>query len=183
VGPRWPESDHDLDFMLKPEDADEGLAALVEAGLRPERPPEAWLYKAWDSNGVMVDLIFEPVGLPITDEVFQRSDRIEVEAVAMQVIALEDLFATKLLALDEQGLDYKSLPQMTRPIREQVDWLRCVRAVTNRPTRPPSSRSSRSLESSSLLGGGRRRSTAWPRRGARWGSPLRQLRPPGARGA
>jgi hypothetical protein len=77
----------------------------VEAGLRPERPPEAWLYKAWDSNGVMVDLIFEPVGLPITDEVFQRSDGIEVEAVAMQVIALEDLFATKLLALDEQGLD------------------------------------------------------------------------------
>src|SRR4029453_15018296 len=108
VGPRWPESDHDLDFMLKPEDADEGLAALVEAGLRPERPPEAWLYKAWDSNGVMVDLIFAPLGPPSTDEVFQRSGRIEVEAVAMQVIALEDLFATKLLALDEQGLDYKS---------------------------------------------------------------------------
>jgi hypothetical protein len=38
-----PESDHDLDFMLRPEDADEALDVLAGAGMRPERPPEAWL--------------------------------------------------------------------------------------------------------------------------------------------
>lgn len=117
-----PESDHDLDLMLKPEDADRALAVLAEAGMRPEQPPEAWLYKAWDSNGVMVDLIFEPVGLPITDDTFERADEIEVEAVAMKVMSLEDVLVTKLLALDEQALDYKSLVKMARPVREQVDW-------------------------------------------------------------
>jgi predicted nucleotidyltransferase len=117
-----PETDHDLDLMLKPEDADRALAVLSGAGMRPERPPEAWLYKAWDSNGVMVDLIFEPVGLPITDATFERADEIEVEAVAMKVLSLEDVLVTKLLALDEQALDYKSLLQLARPVREQVDW-------------------------------------------------------------
>jgi hypothetical protein len=117
-----PESDHDLDYMLKPEDAEEALEALSAAGFRPERPPEPWLYKAWDENGVMLDLIFEPVGLPITDETFERADEIEVEAVGMHVMALEDVLVTKLLALDEQALDYKSLLQMARPVREQVDW-------------------------------------------------------------
>jgi predicted nucleotidyltransferase len=117
-----PETDHDLDLMLKPEDADRALAVLSGAGMRPEWAPEAWLYKAWDSNGVMVDLIFEPVGLPITDATFERADEIEVEAVAMKVLSLEDVLVTKLLALDEQALDYKSLLQLARPVREQVDW-------------------------------------------------------------
>jgi predicted nucleotidyltransferase len=117
-----PESDHDLDLMLKPEDADEALDVLAATGMRSERPPEAWLYKAWDDNGVMIDLIFEPVGLSITDEAFERAEEIEVEAVGMQVMCLEDVLVTKLLALDEQALDYSSLLQIARPIREQVDW-------------------------------------------------------------
>jgi hypothetical protein len=117
-----PESDHDLDLMVKPEDAERGLEALVTAGMRPERPPEDWLYKAWDDNGVLVDLIFRPVGIPIDDETFGRAEEIEVEAVGMSVMALEDILVTKLLALDEQNLDYKSLLQIVRPIREQVDW-------------------------------------------------------------
>jgi predicted nucleotidyltransferase len=117
-----PESDHDLDFMLKPENADEALDVLAARGMRPEQPPEAWLYKAWDDNDVMIDLIFEPVGLPITDEMFERADVIEVEAVGMHVMSLEDLFVTKLLALDEQALDYRSLLQLARSVREQVAW-------------------------------------------------------------
>jgi predicted nucleotidyltransferase len=117
-----PESDHDLDFMLRPEDADEALDVLAAAGMRPERPPEGWLYKAWDDNDVMIDLIFEPVGLPITDETFERAEEIEVEAVRMSVMSLEDVLVTKLLTLDEQTLDYRSLLQIARPVREQVNW-------------------------------------------------------------
>jgi hypothetical protein len=124
-----PESDHDLDFMLKPEDADNALGVLESIGMRGERPPEPWLYKVWDENGVMVDLIFEPVGLSITDETLERADSLEVEAVGMRVMALEDIFVTKLLALDEQALDYQGLVQMARPVREQVDW-DAVRART-----------------------------------------------------
>lgn len=117
-----PESDHDLDLMVKPEDADEALDVLSAAGMRPERPPENWLYKAWDDNGVLVDVIFEPVGLPVGDQAFERAEQLEVEAVGMRVMALEDVLVTKLLALDEQTLDYTSLLQIARPVREQVDW-------------------------------------------------------------
>ena len=49
---------------MKPQDAEAALAALVEIGLRPERPPEEWLFKAWDGD-VMVDVIFHPAGLEI----------------------------------------------------------------------------------------------------------------------
>ena len=117
-----PESDHDLDLMVKPEDADKALDVLEGAGMRTERPPEGWLYKAFDGNGVLVDVIFRPAGLAVTDEALARADEIEIDALAMRVMALEDVLVTKLLALDEQSLDYQSLLQVARPIREQVDW-------------------------------------------------------------
>lgn len=116
-----PESDHDLDLMVKAEDADEALDALGRSGFRTEKPPEGWLYKAWD-EGVLVDLIFRPTGIPITDEVLERAEELEVEAMPMLVMVLEDVFVTKLLALDEHSLDYASVLEMARPVREQVDW-------------------------------------------------------------
>jgi hypothetical protein len=117
-----PESDHDLDLMVKPDDAERTLEVLADAGMRVERPPEDWLHKAWDENGVLVDIIFKPVGMPIDDATFGRAEELEVEAIAMPVMALEDVLVTKLLALDEQHLDYKALLQIARPVREQVDW-------------------------------------------------------------
>lgn len=116
-----PESGHDLDLMLKQSDAERALDALAAAGLRTEKPPEGWLYKAYDGD-VMVDLIFEPSGQPVEDEVFERAEERNVNAVPMQVMSLEDVFVTKLTALREHELDYESVVQMARPVREQVDW-------------------------------------------------------------
>jgi hypothetical protein len=126
-----PESDHDLDLMLRPADAEDALAALVEEGMRPEKPPEGWLYKAWDENDVMVDLIFAPTGLPIEDGVFERAEDMEVQAVPMKVMSLEDMLVTKLLALDEQSLEYKPLLEIARSLREMIDWEE-VRGRTSR---------------------------------------------------
>jgi Nucleotidyl transferase of unknown function (DUF2204) len=125
------ETVNDLDLMVKPVDADPALDALAAAGMRTERPPEDWLYKAWDGD-VLVDLIFAPSGIEITDEVIGRSEEIEVAAVRMRVMALEDALLTKLFALGEHDLDYEPLLQTARSIREQVDWrsLR-VRAAGN----------------------------------------------------
>ena len=128
-----PESDHDLDLMVKPDDAEEALEILTAGGMRPERPPENWLYKAWDENGVMVDLIFAPVGMPVGDEMLERAEELEVEAVGMRVMALEDLLVTKLLALDEQALDYEALLQISRPVRERVDWEDVLRRTEDSP--------------------------------------------------
>jgi hypothetical protein len=116
-----PETRHDLDFMLKPADAERGLDALAAAGMRPERPPEGWLFKAWDGD-VLVDLIFKPKGLEMTDEVIARGEKLDVLSIRTQVMALEDVFSTKLLALDEHRLDYSGLLLMARALREQIDW-------------------------------------------------------------
>jgi predicted nucleotidyltransferase len=117
-----PERDHDLDFMVKEEDADRALQALVDAGMKPEKPPEAWLYKAYDDNAVMVDLIFRPTENPVTDEMLARGEELEVMAIEVSVMAAEDVFVSKLLALREHELDYSSLIEMTRAVREQIDW-------------------------------------------------------------
>jgi predicted nucleotidyltransferase len=116
-----PESDHDLDLMVREEDAERALDVLVREGMRPEKPPEGWLYKAWDDD-VLVDLIFRPTGFPITDEVIERGEELEVVSTAMRVMLLEDVLVAKLLALEEHNLDYDSLLEMARPVREQVDW-------------------------------------------------------------
>jgi hypothetical protein len=123
-----PETDHDLDLMVKEEDADRALDALARQGMRTEKPPEGWLYKAWD-NGVVGDLIFYPTGVPITDDVMERAEELEVQAMPMRVMALEDVFVAKLLALEEHDLSYSNILQMARPVREQVDWER-VRSRT-----------------------------------------------------
>jgi hypothetical protein len=116
-----PEPQHDLDLMIKPQDAEAALRALAEAGMRPERPPEEWLYKAWHRD-VMIDLIFRPSGLEMTDEVFARAETIALMSVSTPVMALEDVLTTKLFALDEHSLDYTHLVAIARAVREQIDW-------------------------------------------------------------
>jgi hypothetical protein len=125
-----PETRHDLDLMIKPEDAERALEALAEAGMKPERPPEEWLLKAWDGD-VLVDLIFGPKGLPMTDEVIARGDTLAVLGMDMNVMALEDVITTKLMALTEHSLRYEGLLQIARALREQVDW-DTVRARTEK---------------------------------------------------
>jgi Uncharacterised nucleotidyltransferase len=116
-----PESDHDLDLFVKPEDAERALEVLADAGMRPEKPPENWLYKAWDGD-VMIDLIFSPSGDTITDDYFERADELEVNAVRMGVASLEDVLAAKLFALGEHEADYGPILEMARSVREQIDW-------------------------------------------------------------
>ena len=116
-----PESDHDLDLMLTRDDAERALRVLEQEGMRPEKPPEGWLYKAYD-DGVLVDLIFEPSGQPIEPAVFERAAELNVNAVPMHVMSLEDVLVTKLTALREHELDYDSLVEVSRSLREQIDW-------------------------------------------------------------
>jgi hypothetical protein len=116
-----PSTDHDLDFVVKPDDAERALAVLAEAGLRPERPPEEWLYKAYDGD-VLVDLIFNPAGLVITDELIARGEEREVEAMTMRVMRSEDLLVSKLMAMTEHTINYRSCLEIARSLREQIDF-------------------------------------------------------------
>jgi len=116
-----PETHHDLDFIIKPEDADRALSVLEDAGMRPEKPPEEWLHKAWDGD-TLVDLIFAPRGLEVTDELIERGDLLHVIGITIPVMAIEDVLATKLMALHEHQLDYSSVLRIARAVREQIDW-------------------------------------------------------------
>jgi hypothetical protein len=116
-----PESRHDLDLMIRPEDADRALDALREEGMKPERPPEDWLVKAWDGD-TLVDLIFYPKGMPIDDDVLARGEELSVLGMEIVVMALEDVMVTKLMALTEHSLRYERLLQIARALREQIDW-------------------------------------------------------------
>jgi Nucleotidyl transferase of unknown function (DUF2204) len=127
-----PESCNDLDLMVRPEDAEDALGALEEAGMRGERPPEGWLYKAWDGE-VLVDVIFGPKGLPIDDAVFERSQAVGAFGLEVRAMALEDVLITKLRAMHEHYLDYDPLLQMTRAVRERIDWDRVRAATENSP--------------------------------------------------
>jgi hypothetical protein len=116
-----PETRHDLDLMIKHEDAERALAALEQAGLTPERPAEEWLYKAWDGD-VLVDLIYWPCGLPIDDEVIARGEVLSVLSMEVRVMALEDVMITKLNALTEHSLRYEGPLAIARALRERIDW-------------------------------------------------------------
>jgi hypothetical protein len=116
-----PETHHDLDFIVKPEQAELALEALAQTGMRPERPAEEWLYKAWDGD-LLIDVIFHPRGLPVTDEVIERGEDLHVLGLTVPVMAIEDVLATKLLALGEHRVDYSDLLEVARALREQIDW-------------------------------------------------------------
>lgn len=116
-----PPSSNDIDLMVKREDAERALAALRAAGLRIERPPERWLFKAWDGP-ILIDLIFEPAGMRVTDEVIERGEELNVAGKQVPVMALDDILVTKLLALDEHAADYADLLLIGRALREQIEW-------------------------------------------------------------
>jgi hypothetical protein len=116
-----PETRHDLDFVVKEEDVERAVDVLAEAGMRPEKPPEEWLWKAWDGD-VLIDIIFKPRGLEVTDEVIERGELLHVLGITMPVMSIEDVLATKLLALHEHELDFTGLVRIARAVREQIDW-------------------------------------------------------------
>ena len=116
-----PPSDHDIDFLIKTEDADRAKDALEAIGMRTETPPEGWLFKAFEGDA-MIDLIFETSDGPVSDEMLERAPEIEVMAMPMRVASLEDVMVTKLLALSEQEPNLGSVLELARSVREQIDW-------------------------------------------------------------
>jgi predicted nucleotidyltransferase len=117
-----PRSEHDVDFLLKPEDAETALETFAGQGWKVERPPEGWLYKTWHENGALVDLIFNPANGPITDEIIDRAPEAEVMALRVKVSTLEDVMVSKLMAMTEQEPNFASVLEWSRALREQIDW-------------------------------------------------------------
>jgi hypothetical protein len=116
-----PATEHDVDFVLRRQDADRALEVLAEAGMRTEQPPEEWLYKAYDGD-ILIDLIFGPEGPEVDDAMFERADEMTLQALTVPVMHVDDILISELMALTEHHLDYDSLLELARPLREQIGW-------------------------------------------------------------
>jgi hypothetical protein len=127
-----PKSSHDLDFVIREGDGERALEALEAAGMRREDPPEEWLVKAWDQNDVLVDLIFGPSGVD-ADHVLAGAEVVNVLSMEMPVMALEDVIVTKVMSLTEHSIDYGTLLEMARALREQIDWAEVRRRTAGSP--------------------------------------------------
>ena len=51
----------------------------------------------------------------------------------MTVMALEDVMATKLLSLREHEVDYESVLEIARALREQIEWNEVWRRTSGSP--------------------------------------------------
>jgi hypothetical protein len=127
-----PRSEHDADFALLERDVPRALDVLEEAGFRRGEAPEDWLAKVWEGPN-LVDLIHRLSGEPVTPDIFDRVEQLEVGSVQMPVLAATDLVVTKLLTYRDHYCDFGTSLPMVRALREQVDWA----AVRERTARSP----------------------------------------------
>jgi hypothetical protein len=115
-----PEPNHDVDFLVDPEDVARAQEELRAQGLDVVQPPEDWLFKV-RCDGIVVDVLHRGSGRPLADAL--RDSRVqEVISVEMPVIGATDLLTQKLLALDEHYCDLAKVLPVARALREQVDW-------------------------------------------------------------
>src|SRR4051794_6207162 len=108
-----PEPDHDVDFAVRRDDAEQVYAALEDAGLRVEQPPEDWLVQGV-TGGTMVDIVHRLNTSPVDTTVLDRAEEQEVLSILMPVLSATDVLTSKLNALEEHYCDYSKLLPVAR---------------------------------------------------------------------
>jgi hypothetical protein len=127
-----PEPLHDVDFLVRPEDAGAVADELARRGLEVEQPPEDWLFKV-RVDGCLIDVLHRVQGSASVDEVLARAREASVLSVLMPVLSPTDVTVEKLLALDEHYCDLAAVLPTLRALREQVDWPDVGRRTAGRP--------------------------------------------------
>lgn len=131
--PRWT---HDIDLLVKPEDAERALEQLANAGFETERTDHRWIYKGFKSR-VMVDIIFKSTGgsgIHLDDEMIARAVPTMVRGHRLRLIPPEDLLVMKAAVSSEIGPrhwhDALSIISTT-----QLDWQYLERRAIRAPRR------------------------------------------------
>jgi predicted nucleotidyltransferase len=90
--PRWT---HDIDFLVRPDDARDVLEALRAAGFTTEETDPVWIYKAF-KDGVMVDIIFMVMGgIYLDDEMRAHSTARDLDGLRLRIPSPEDQIVIK----------------------------------------------------------------------------------------
>jgi predicted nucleotidyltransferase len=123
---RWT---HDIDVFVKPEDAQEALNALRQAGFETQETDPSWLFKAVKDH-VLVDLIFLSDGrIVVDDEMLRRARQVEIQGHAVPAIPVEDLIVVKALVHKERST-WHWFDALALLRRDDLDWDYLVRRGT-----------------------------------------------------
>lgn len=129
-----PRVTHDIDLLVRGEDARPALAALREVGFTTDETEPQWLFKAV-KDGVLVDVIFRASGdVMINDEMLERAEVREFEGVRVRAIPVEDFIIIKALSHEEHtGRHwYDALALLAN---RDIDWDYLLRRARRRAPR------------------------------------------------
>jgi hypothetical protein len=141
-----PEPSHDVDLVVAETDVEMAANTLEAAGLRVERPPEDWLFKAYcdaDSSAdsstepaeepALVDVLHRLGGVPVVHSLLDTANEYEVLGVRIPVLPPTPIMIAKLRSLSEHYCDFAALLLVVRAVREQLDWTEIREATQNNP--------------------------------------------------
>ena len=77
--------------------------------------------RSWHGD-ILIDLIYSPRGVAVDTMFLEQCEVMNVAAVDMRVISLDDLLVSKLLVLNEHHLDFGPPLEWARSLREQICW-------------------------------------------------------------
>jgi len=121
--PRWT---HDIDFLVRPDDARDVLSALRSAGFTTEETDPVWIYKAF-KHEVMVDVIFMVMGgIYLDDEMQSRSIERDYEGLRLRIPSPEDQIVIKAIVHREETSRHW-FDAMAILARAQLDWSYLIR--------------------------------------------------------
>jgi hypothetical protein len=136
-----PEPSHDVDLVVAETDVEVAANSMAAAGLRIERPPEDWLFKAYIDDGsqeldeelALVDVLHRLGGVPVTKSLLDTSEEHEVLGLRMPVLPPTPIMIAKLQSMSEHYCDFEQPLLAVRAVREQLDWARIREATQDQP--------------------------------------------------
>jgi hypothetical protein len=137
-----PEPSHDVDLVVAETDVELAANSLAAAGLRVERPPEDWLFKAYcGANGstepaeepALVDVLHRLGGIPVEQSLLDTAREYEVLGVRIPVLPPTPIMIAKLKSLSEHYCDFAPLLLAVRAVREQLEWMEIREETQDNP--------------------------------------------------
>ncbi len=113
----------DLDFFVRPEDADAALDALANHGFTSETVYESWLGKGWRGE-VFVDVIWRNANacFPVTDAWFKDAEKIELLGLRAPVMRAEELILSKIMVGGRHRCDIADVLHTIHASADRLDW-------------------------------------------------------------
>jgi predicted nucleotidyltransferase len=131
LGP--PSSTNDIDFFVRPEDAERVLEVLEQRGFDTKVHDPTWLMKA-AKNGVLVDIIFRSTGdIYLDEEMINRTTVGEFKRQRLRIVSAEDLMVMKALA-HSKGTHYW-YDALDLLAHSDMDWSYVLRRARHGPRR------------------------------------------------